>query len=325
VGSGVTEPLVSVVITAYQSARWLPDTLESVMTQTYTNWEVILVDDGSTDDTVERIEPFRSRIRYFHQPNGGLASARNAGLAQARGDYIALLDADDLFEPEKLATQVRIAQAHPTSGLIVCDGVRFDDKTGEVTSYHLLSKRVVDAMHDADGTYTARVHRLVIERNPTRCPAVTLIPRAVWEKIGPFNDYLSQDYDYWLRISREFPITFHPDSLVRFRRHDTSMGGPNKLRRYVHAANRVAIWRAHSEQCAPSERRLIAKQLRRHTAGVSWRLLQYGVQSDRQAARHWLRELADAGPRSPYPRGALALLRVIPGRRATASSAADRG
>lgn len=319
----VTDPLVSVVITSYQSARWVPATLESVMNQTYDNVEVILVDDGSTDDTVERIAPFRSRITYIHQANGGLASARNAGLAAAKGDYIALLDADDLFEPEKLATQVRIAQAHPNSGVIMCDGVHFDDATGRTINPHLLSKPVLDSMAGADQPYTAQVHRLVIDHNPTRCPAVALIPRAVWEHIGPFGDFLSQDYDYWLRVSQHYPFTFHRDSLVRFRRHDESLGGHNTVRRFVHAANRVTIWRQHRDGCAPAERQLISKKLRRHLVDVSWRLVKYGRKVDREGAERWLHELMAAAPRSPFPRAALVAVR-LPGARPNASNATDQ-
>ena len=319
-GGSVTDPLVSVIITAYQSARWLPETLGSVMAQTYGRWEVVLVDDGSTDDTVERIAPFRVRLRYVHQPNAGLGPARNAALALAQGDYIALLDADDVWEPEKLAVQVRLAQMHPESGLIACDGVWFDDTTTAPDS-HLLASAVVDALaRTHDGVHTERTTNAMLDRNPITCPAQTLIPRHVWERVGPFIDGPCQDYDYWLRITRDHAITFHADRLARFRAHSTSMGGPSETRGFVHAPAMLSVWRAHRARCDPADRKRVSVAMRHHVRDISKALVSHGLVHDRRAARGFLHDLARAAPGSPYPRVGLALLRVAPtpsvGRRA---------
>ena len=313
----MTEPLVSVVITAYQAARWLPATLGSVMAQTYRNWEVVLIDDGSTDDTVDRIAPFRSRIRYVHQPNAGMAAARNAGLALAGGDYIALLDADDLWLPEKLATQVRIARANPESGLIVCDGVLFDDATGKELRAHLIRDASL-----LEATVTLRCHESMIRVNPVACPAQTLIPRPVLERVGPLGDYQSQDYDCWLRISQHYPLTFHADRLVRRRKHPTSMTGPSGAPRYAQAVQRVKIWSAHRERCDAEERALVDARRRSVMRRTSKGLVKYGITRDRRAARRWLAELARADPWSPFPRAGLLLLRVLPSRSAPAGQRA---
>ena len=120
-------PTVSAVVTTYNQASYIVATLESVLGQTYPPYEVIVVDDGSTDETPERIGRFGERVRYIRQANQGVAASRNTGVAHARGDYIALLDGDDLWEPEKLAVQITAAHDFPQSGLIVANGVEFDD------------------------------------------------------------------------------------------------------------------------------------------------------------------------------------------------------
>jgi glycosyltransferase involved in cell wall biosynthesis len=110
---GVT-PLVSVVIPTYNRSDLLVETLQSVFAQTFRDFEVIVVDDGSTDDTLERLSLFRERVRVISQPNGGVGVARNRGIAEASGRYVALLDHDDLWMPEKLARQVRFLEEHST-------------------------------------------------------------------------------------------------------------------------------------------------------------------------------------------------------------------
>src|SRR5215467_8142244 len=105
----MSTPLVSVVIPAYNAGAYIEDALDSVFRQTFPRLEVIVVDDGSTDDTRSRLEPYRSRIHYVWQTNNGSGAARNRGIDVSSGDYIAFLDADDLWSPEKLQIQLGIA------------------------------------------------------------------------------------------------------------------------------------------------------------------------------------------------------------------------
>jgi len=117
---------VSVIIPAYNSGPYLTETIESVLRQTYPHREIIVVDDGSTDDTPARVARYGPALTYIRQAQGGVGAARNRGVAAARGDYIALLDHDDLWVPEKLEVQVEVAARHPASGMLVCDGLEFD-------------------------------------------------------------------------------------------------------------------------------------------------------------------------------------------------------
>src|SRR5512143_3730544 len=108
-----SEPLVSVVMPVYNGARYLRQALESALAQTYRPLEIVVVDDGSTDETPAILAEFGTRIRALRQPNSGSAAARNAALDAARGELIAFLDADDLWLPQKLAVQVEYLREHP--------------------------------------------------------------------------------------------------------------------------------------------------------------------------------------------------------------------
>src|SRR5712692_4545848 len=129
-------PLVSVVIPAYNAGDYIVETLGSALAQTYAHREIIVIDDGSTDDTHRRVEPYLRQIRYIRQENAGEGGARNTGLRAATGDYLAFLDADDLWLPEKLEVQLQVAARHPESRMIVCDGVGIDE--GRVVTERLL-------------------------------------------------------------------------------------------------------------------------------------------------------------------------------------------
>jgi glycosyltransferase involved in cell wall biosynthesis len=104
-------PQVSAVIPTYNYSRFVVEAVESALAQTYSPVEVVVVDDGSTDDTAERLRPYRARIRYLYQENRGLSGARNAGIRAARGEYVALLDSDDTWKPEKIASQMSLVSA----------------------------------------------------------------------------------------------------------------------------------------------------------------------------------------------------------------------
>ncbi len=125
--------MISVVIPLYNKEGQIAHTLQSVFAQTFQNFEIVIVDDGSTDNSVEEVEKFDdSRIRLIHQTNAGVSAARNRGIEEARGELIAFLDADDEWKPEYLATQSGLYQKYPECSVYACN-YEFRDSKGNVT------------------------------------------------------------------------------------------------------------------------------------------------------------------------------------------------
>jgi glycosyltransferase involved in cell wall biosynthesis len=151
-GDGVPG-MVSVVVPTHNRARIVGAAIQSVLAQTYQNVEVIVVDDGSTDDTRSVVERYGPRVRYLYQPNSGVSSARNLGFANARGEFIALLDSDDEFLPWKLEAQVRLLQAHPDVGMV------WTDMTAVNPDGHVVEQRHLRTFYGAHAL--ARIERVL--------------------------------------------------------------------------------------------------------------------------------------------------------------------
>ena len=133
-------PLVSVVIPTYNSPDYLIQTLETVLAQTFTDYEVLVINDGSTDNTLERLKPYQNRIRLIDQPNGGIGVARNRGIDEAWGKYVALLDHDDLWMPDKLQWQVEFFQRHPECSMVVVPHSNTDSPNGKCYNLKLAGR-----------------------------------------------------------------------------------------------------------------------------------------------------------------------------------------
>jgi glycosyltransferase involved in cell wall biosynthesis len=217
----VNKPEVSVIIPVYNHATLLGQALESVFAQTYRNYEVIVVDDGSTDDIASVLQPLidQDLIRYIHQQKQGVSSARNRGIVESSGRYIAFLDSDDLFEPEKLDIQVRYLQDHPEIGLVHSGFTKFDDD-GNDLGYR-------DASLFSGMVYP---HMLLYWTTLMAVDAV-LVPRTVFDSVGLFDTSLSmgEDLDLWRRIAWKYPFGFINKSLARVRVHAGNTSG-DKLR-----------------------------------------------------------------------------------------------
>lgn len=183
------KPLVSIIIPCYNAERYVGEAIESALAQTYPNKEVIVIDDGSTDGSLEVIKSFGDRIRWETGPNRGGSAARNRGLELARGELIQFLDADDLLHPQKLERQVPIVLQHPES-LVYCDYVVCDIETGEVLE---IPKR------DCDG-----VHPIVFALHAGKISTSAPVHRKRWlEQVGGFDPVLpcAQEYDLHIRLS----------------------------------------------------------------------------------------------------------------------------
>jgi glycosyltransferase involved in cell wall biosynthesis len=201
---------VSVIIPVYNQAGYLRQAIDSVLAQTYTDFELIVVDDGSTDDTPAVIARFGGRIRAFRKPNGGFATALNLGIRSSRAAWVAWLSADDLWTPEKLARQMTAVRNSGPVGLVFTDFL----KIGPDGS-------VLERVHAPDQLSTPRATFLHLLRGCYVNGSTVLIPRAVLEELGLFGERerLAADYDLFLRIAARHAILHVPEPLVLYRVH----------------------------------------------------------------------------------------------------------
>ena len=185
-------PRVSVLVPAYNAAGYLRYALDSVLAQSYADWEIVLVDDGSTDDTGALVDSYRARLqdklRYIHQSNRGLPAARNSGIRAARGEFIALLDADDVWLPHRLERSIQALDAEPAAGLAHAK-VRRIDAQGNVIGQLKVDSKYMSG-HIARHIYTRRAHIV--------CPTVTFRRRCL-ETAGWFDERMraTEDRDLW--------------------------------------------------------------------------------------------------------------------------------
>jgi len=186
-------PLVSVIIPAYNVAAYLPATIGSVLAQTYPSVEIVVVDDGSTDDTADVLAPYAQerKIIFLRQANAGVAAARNAALRVAKGEFVALLDADDLFMPKKIERQVAYLMAHPACDVSCCDIFHFFDGEPE----KLFRFGGVD--YSGDDVFPNLLRRSFIN------PLTVVMRRSAVDRIGFFNEryHGTEDYDFFLRLA----------------------------------------------------------------------------------------------------------------------------
>ena len=206
-------PKVSVVIPAYNALRFLPQTVESALAQTFQDFEIIIINDGSSDGTEAWLSQTNyPQLTHITQANLGLPITRNVGIATARGEYIAFLDADDLWEPTKLERQVACLDARPKVGL-VHTAIRYIDEDNREIN------QVLGTHGDGD------VWREVVVHNPVRCGSTPLVRRECFEVVGVFDPTLtfSEDWDMWIRIASSYHFTTINEPLTLYRQHPTNM------------------------------------------------------------------------------------------------------
>jgi len=200
------------VIPTYNYGRFGADGVASVRAQTYRDFEVIVVDDGSKDDTRERLAPFMDQIRYIYQANQGLSAARNTGIREARGTWVALLDSDDIWHPRKLEMQFRCLAAHPQVALLgTCTVPDFRAGWPEVDPKADLSPQAVTL---AEIVFTTRF-----------APSTVLMRKQCFDEVGLFDKELrsAEDRDMWIRVARHFPVARLNLPLCWYRVHDSNM------------------------------------------------------------------------------------------------------
>lgn len=206
-------PKVSVIMPAYNAMAYLPEAIASVLNQSFSDFEVLVVNDGSTDGIIEWMSQLSDpRVRLISQENQGLSGARNTGINWAQGEYLAFIDADDLWEPTKLEKQVNILDQNPKVGLVYT-WVDYVDEMGRSQG------RVRQAFAEGD------VWAQMVESNFISCASVPLVRRSCFETVGLFDRELrtTQDRDMWIRITAHYPVALIQEPLVRYRQHTNSM------------------------------------------------------------------------------------------------------
>jgi glycosyltransferase involved in cell wall biosynthesis len=219
-GSIIVQPLVSVIMPAYNSEQYIAESIQSVLAQTYENWELLVVDDGSTDNTGDIVNRFATtefRIKYIFQQNGRQAKARNTGIEKSSGTLIAFLDSDDLWLPDKLERQVTTlvemnADVVYSNGTIIYE----PGAAPGATEFPIVSGRVEGA----------KMFDLLLLQNRIPVQSV-LLGRDIFKKAGPFDECVAyhacEDYELWLKLAVHGAMFYGiNEKLIKYRRHPTA-------------------------------------------------------------------------------------------------------
>jgi GT2 family glycosyltransferase len=303
--SAGTAPLVSVIIPAYRFAQYIPATVESVLAQTFKDYEIIVVNDGSPDtgELEKALAPYRDRITYLRQENQGVSGARNTGIRAARGKYIAPLDADDLWAPEHLAAQLALLEANPSIDMVYADARII----GDVPE----AGRTLMELSASTGEVT--FERLV-RRQCTVTLSVTVCRREALLRAGLFDPALphAEDIDLWLRVARQGSrIVYQRRVLGYYRRH----GGGLSADPVVHLETLLAVLvkAARDPYLTAAQREILERQCTVERTSVE---LQKGknafLAGDAEAAVGHLTR-ANAEYKSLKLAAVLMLLRMAPG------------
>jgi glycosyltransferase involved in cell wall biosynthesis len=224
-------PRVSVIIPTYNYSRFLGEAVRSVLKQTFSDFELIVVDDGSTDNTKEVVDSFVDpRIRYIYQENRGVSAAQNTGIKASSGEYIAILGADDMWLPENLEFKVKVLDSRPEVGLVCSDGYIFDDGTGLTLGkmWHLyfpgLDPRIASRWP---------LRELLSRSGSFIRPQFTVLRREVFTEVGYFDESLriGEDWEMFIRAVQCFPVEVLDVPLGYRRKHSAALTA-SRIRMY---------------------------------------------------------------------------------------------
>lgn len=208
-------PKVSVIIPTYNSSKFICDAIDSVLNQNYRNFEIIIIDDGSTDDTKEKLIKYESKINYYYKKNGGPASARNYGVQRSQGEYICFLDADDIFLPKKLEIQVSLLDQyrHAGIGLLYSDFFCIDEYDYTILKYY----KCKDFSSHKKALQYLYLHNYINT-------STVMVKKDYINQIGLFDEELRylEDYDLWIRLGMEHEFYHIAKPLVKTRSYTNS-------------------------------------------------------------------------------------------------------
>lgn len=295
-------PTVSVIIPTYNRTALLREAIASVQAQTFTDWELLVIDDGSTDETPETVRTIRQhepRLRYFHQANQGVAAARNLGIAKARGTYVAFLDDDDQWVPTKLAVQLAFMDARPALGLSYTRYWFVGGQSDRPVVYPTQLSATMEALIGENYIGTSTV----------------MVKRSALEAVGGFDEAcrLNEDYALWLRIAQRFPIggVQKPLAVYTHRPHLPHLSQDRIAIELSHipVLNRLDLsgrWR----HCSPLRRRRIARC--HYKAGrLHWDRREYLAAARHFARATWCDPLVRVSFRAPHEEGLRLALSVV--------------
>jgi glycosyltransferase involved in cell wall biosynthesis len=207
---------VSVVVPAYNYANYLPEAIQSVLHQTFDDFELLIVDDGSTDNTRRATQPFLRdhRMKYLYQENRGLAATRNRGVKSTDGELVAFLDADDVWLEQKLEKQVAIMDSEPDVGLVYTD-IHFINDQGRILTDRQWAQRRKETMFED----------LLFNNVVTGSASSSMVRRECFHSVGLFDESLKslEDLDLWLRIARHYRLERVDERLTKIRHHQLNM------------------------------------------------------------------------------------------------------
>ena len=212
---------VSIIIPAYNAERFIAETIQSVVHQTYTNWELLIIDDGSKDNTAQIVKSFLNdnRIKYFFQKNSGVSAARNLGMSYSSGNYLAFLDADDLWEKENLEKKIKFLDSNPDSGMVISYmQIIIGDVEKKGAILQGMEGEVLDPL-------------LLWEESSQTAPSNMLVRKEVMAEVGCWDTELSTaaDQELFFRIASKYKIGRIDQVLTNYRVHKKNMHSNIKL------------------------------------------------------------------------------------------------
>jgi glycosyltransferase involved in cell wall biosynthesis len=251
-GNGPTAPRVSVVLPCYNRAWSVAAAVASVLAQDYTDFELIVVDDGSHDETRACLAPFGDRLRLVRQQHRGVSAARNRGVREARGELIAFLDSDDLWRPPKLTRQTAYFDAHPEA--LICQTEEIWLRRGRRVNPKTRHRK------PSGWIFVPSLELCLVS------PSAVMLHRRLWDAVGGFDEDLPacEDYDLWLRVSCRYPIHLIDEPLVvKQGGHADQLSRAPGLDRYrIRALEKIIA----SAWLTPDQRRAAIDTLRRKCA-----------------------------------------------------------
>jgi glycosyltransferase involved in cell wall biosynthesis len=282
-------PSVSVIIPTYNGGKYILDAVNSVLRQTHAPLEIIVVDDGSREDILQVLSPVSRHITYIRQDNAGPAAARNRGIRAAKGEFIAFLDDDDLWHPTKLEAQMRRMHGAPDCGLVYSYPILIDENGSIIFN---------ELPRTCPSGY---VYYDFLRQNRINTSSTVLLRASVLDRVGFFDEnlYVCEDYDLWLRISRDHKVIFCSEAVIFYRQSTTGVSKNN----YNHLNGCLYVMNKTVEQLIKGSQHFDKKSIDAMNENLrnTFRTFAYKVyygNGDRIGARHLLAAALRRGPRN---------------------------